>query len=262
VFEFQLQSRELTKHGVRLKVQEQPIQILAALLEQAGQIVPREDLQRRLWPDGTFVDYDQSLNKAVNKLREALGDAADRPIYIETLTRRGYRFVAPVEGDPAETPAAGTTNSRRRMLPWLAAGGIVLAMVFATGLWPIDVPQVVRVVPLTNDTSFKIAFGRLISNGNRVLYSDGADVWSVPASGGEPRRLSLPFLRDPDWPRAAAAPGFGVCAMLPRAQPRSVRCAVSVRAGGGGEREHPTLNAQRSTPNGQATWNAPVDVWR
>ena len=80
-------------------MQEQPIQILAALLEQAGQIVPREDLQRRLWPDGTFVDYEQSLNKAVNKLREALGDSADHPIYIETLARRGYRFVAPVEPD-------------------------------------------------------------------------------------------------------------------------------------------------------------------
>lgn len=72
VFEFDPQARELTKHGARLKVQEQPIQILAALLEQAGQIVSREDLQRRLWADGTFVDYEQSLNKAVNKLREAL----------------------------------------------------------------------------------------------------------------------------------------------------------------------------------------------
>src|SRR5207253_2206029 len=96
VFEFNTQARELTKHGVRLKVQEQPMQVLAALLEQAGQIVPREDLQRRLWPDGTLVEYEQSLNKAVNKLRDALGDSADRPIYIETLARRGYRFVAPV----------------------------------------------------------------------------------------------------------------------------------------------------------------------
>src|SRR4029077_2761161 len=84
VFKFDPQTRELTKHGVRLKVQEQPIKILGALLEQAGQIVSREDLQRRLWPDGTFVDYDQSLNKAVNKLREVLGDSADHPIYSET----------------------------------------------------------------------------------------------------------------------------------------------------------------------------------
>jgi hypothetical protein len=80
------------------------------------------------------------------------------------------------------------------MLPWLVAGGIVLATVFATGLWPIDVPEIERVVPLTNDTSFKVAFGRLVSDGNRVLYGDGADVWSVATSGGEPRKLSLPFL--------------------------------------------------------------------
>src|SRR5450759_2019515 len=129
VFEFDPQARELTKHGVRLKVQEQPIQILAALLEQAGQIVSREDLQRRLWPDGTFVDYEQSLNKAVNKLREALGDSANHPIYIETLARRGYRFLAPLEGDQAVKPAAETAVPRRRLVPWLAGGGLVLAMV-------------------------------------------------------------------------------------------------------------------------------------
>ena len=73
VFEFDPQARELRKHGVRLKVQEPPIQILALLLEQAGQIVPREEIRQRLWPDGTFVDYEQSLNKAINKLREAIG---------------------------------------------------------------------------------------------------------------------------------------------------------------------------------------------
>jgi DNA-binding winged helix-turn-helix (wHTH) protein/Tol biopolymer transport system component len=194
VFEFNTQARELTKHGVRLKVQDQPMQILAALLEQAGQIVPREDLQRRLWPDGTFVEYEQSLNKAVNKLRDALGDSAVRPIYIETLARRGYRFVAPVEGDRTVQPVATTPAPRRRVVPWMAAGGLVLAMALGTGYWPIDVPQVERVVQLTNDTTLKTAFGRMVSDGNRVLYGDGADVWSVPASGGEPRKLLLPFL--------------------------------------------------------------------
>jgi DNA-binding winged helix-turn-helix (wHTH) protein/Tol biopolymer transport system component len=196
VFEFDPQARELTKHGVRLKVQEQPIQILAALLEQAGQIVSREDLQRRLWPDGTFVDYEQSLNKAVNKLREALGDSTDHPIYIETLARRGYRFVAPVESDQAAKPPAEAGGRRHRAVRWLAAGGFALVLVLATGLWPIDVPQVERVVPLTNDTAFKVGvFGRLISTGNRVLYGDDYDVWSVAASGGETKRLSLPYLK-------------------------------------------------------------------
>jgi DNA-binding winged helix-turn-helix (wHTH) protein len=117
VFEFDPQARELTKHGVRLKVQEQPMHVLAVLLEQAGQIVPREDLQRRLWPDGTFVDYEQSLNKAVNKLRDALGDSADHPIYIETLARRGYRFLAPVECNPTVKPAAERRAPRRLAVP-------------------------------------------------------------------------------------------------------------------------------------------------
>jgi DNA-binding winged helix-turn-helix (wHTH) protein len=196
VFEFDPQARELTKHGVRLKVQEQPIEILAALLEQAGQIVPREDLQRRLWPDGTFVDYEQSLNKAVNKLREALGDSADRPIYIETVARRGYRFVAPVEGDRTVPPTEETAAPPRRAVAWLAVSGFAIGVVLVTGLWPIDVPQVERVVPLTNDTTLKAVIGRLISDGNRVLYGDGNDVWSVPATGGQPRRLSLPFLNN------------------------------------------------------------------
>jgi DNA-binding winged helix-turn-helix (wHTH) protein len=192
VFEFDPQTRELTKHGVRLKMQEQPIQILAALLEQAGQIVPREELQRRLWPDGTFVDYEQSLNKAVNKLREALGDSADHPLYVETLSRRGYRFLAPVEGDRTVQPVAKTAAPPRRILMWLAAGGFVLVIVLATGLWPIDVPQVEKVELLTHDTTFKNE--PLISDGNRVLYSAEWGVWSVPTSGGEPKRLSLPFL--------------------------------------------------------------------
>ena len=197
VFEFDLQARELSKHGVRLKVQEQPIQILAALLEQSGQVVSREDLQRRLWPDGTFVDYEQSLNKAINKLREALGDSANHPIYIETLARRGYRFLAPLDGDREVKRTAEAKAPRQRAAPWFAAaGGFVLAVVLATGLWPVTVPQVDRVVQLTNDTTLKGGIGRLISNGTSVLYSDAKDVWSVPASGGEPKRLSLPFLQN------------------------------------------------------------------
>jgi DNA-binding winged helix-turn-helix (wHTH) protein/WD40 repeat protein len=194
VFEFDQQARELTKHGIRLKLQEQPIQVLAVLLEQAGQIVPREELQRRLWPDGTFVDYEQSLNKAVNKLREALGDSADHPIYIETLARRGYRFVAPVECDRAVGPTVQAATPRRKVRTFLAAGGLGTALVLGTGIWPIDMPQVERVVPLTNDATNKNL--PLFSDGTRVWYSDGQDIWSVATSGGEPRRVTLPFTPD------------------------------------------------------------------
>jgi DNA-binding winged helix-turn-helix (wHTH) protein/Tol biopolymer transport system component len=195
VFEFDPLARELTKHGVSLKVQEQPIQILIALLDQPGRIVTREELQRRLWPDGTFVDFEQSLNKAVNKLREALGDSASHPLYIETVARRGYRFLAPVESDQTVKHVAEPAEPRRRLAPWLAGGGFILAIVLGTGLWPIDVPHVESVVQLTNDTTLKAGVEHLISDGTTVLYGDGNDVWSVPASGGQPKRLSLPFLQ-------------------------------------------------------------------
>jgi DNA-binding winged helix-turn-helix (wHTH) protein len=97
VFELDLAAGELRKNGAKLRVQEQPFQVLAFLLERAGNVVTREELREKLWPADTFVDFDHSLNTAVNKLREALGDSASSPRYIETLARRGYRFIAPVQ---------------------------------------------------------------------------------------------------------------------------------------------------------------------
>jgi len=95
-FEADLQARELRKQGMQIKLQEQPFQILAFLLEHAGEVVNREQIRQRLWPMDTFVDVDNSVNAAVNRLREALGDSAESPRFVETLPRRGYRFVAPV----------------------------------------------------------------------------------------------------------------------------------------------------------------------
>ena len=109
VFEADLRSGELRKHGSRLKLREQPFQILIMLLERPGEVVTREELRQRLWPADTFVDFDHGLNTAVNKLREALGDSAAIPRYIETLARRGYRFVGPTPtavGVPAEAAVA------------------------------------------------------------------------------------------------------------------------------------------------------------
>lgn len=106
VFEANPATGELWKKGVRLKIQEQPFQVLLALLETPGELVSREALQQRLWKNDTFVDFDHSLNTAVNKLREALGDSASSPRFIETLARRGYRFLAPVEV-VAPAPAVG-----------------------------------------------------------------------------------------------------------------------------------------------------------
>ena len=96
-FEVCSDTGELRKNHRRVHLQRKPFEILAALLEQSGKLVSRESLQQRLWPGDTFVDFDNGLNTALSKLREALGDTAERPRYIETLERRGYRFVAPVE---------------------------------------------------------------------------------------------------------------------------------------------------------------------
>ena len=97
VFELDLAAGELRKNGAKLRLQGQPFQVLALLLERAGEVVTREDLRQKLWPADTFVDFDHSLNTAINKLREVLGDSASSPRYIETLARRGYRFIAPVQ---------------------------------------------------------------------------------------------------------------------------------------------------------------------
>jgi cholera toxin transcriptional activator len=97
VFEVDLAAGELRKNGSRVRLQEQPFQLLHLLVERPSEIVTREELRQKLWPADTFVDFDHSLNTAVNKLRDALGDSAASPRYIETLARRGYRFVAPVE---------------------------------------------------------------------------------------------------------------------------------------------------------------------
>jgi cholera toxin transcriptional activator len=97
LFELDLSAGELRKSGVKLRLQGQPFQVLALLLERAGEVVTREELQQKLWPSDTFVDFDHSLNTAINKVREALNDSASSPRYVETLARRGYRFIAPVQ---------------------------------------------------------------------------------------------------------------------------------------------------------------------
>ena len=108
VFEVNLRSGELRKHGLRLRVPGQPFKILTILLERPGEVVTREELRKSLWPGDTFVDFEHSLNSAIKKLRTALGDSAENPRYIETIPRMGYRFVAPVDaGEPLI--AAGST---------------------------------------------------------------------------------------------------------------------------------------------------------
>src|ERR1700722_4685218 len=110
VFEVDLRTGELRKKGIRIRLQGQPYLLLITLLKQNGEVVTREELRSSLWPQDTFVDFDHSLGTAVNKLREVLGDSAANPRFVETLPRRGYRFIAPVVfGEGEDTPVVRET---------------------------------------------------------------------------------------------------------------------------------------------------------
>jgi DNA-binding winged helix-turn-helix (wHTH) protein len=124
VFEVDLAAGELRKNGARVRLQEQPFQVLTALLQNAGQVVTRDHLREKIWPADTFVDFDHSLNTAVNKIRESLGDSASSPRFVETLARRGYRFIASVDSVAApaaiSSPGAKDGDIRTALAPEIA----------------------------------------------------------------------------------------------------------------------------------------------
>src|SRR5580658_10215021 len=131
-FELDLQSGLLRKNGIRIRCQEQPLQVLGALAERPGELVTREELRRCVWPQDTFVDFDHALNTAIKKVRAALNDDADAPRYIETVPRRGYRFVAPVEQEPIPTPVPAP-SARKIRHPLLAIAAIAVVVVAILG---------------------------------------------------------------------------------------------------------------------------------
>jgi TolB-like protein len=137
-FEIDSRTRELRKDGVRLRLQEQPFALLALMLEHPGELLTRDELRDRLWPDGTFVDFEHGLNAAIKRLRAVLGDNVDRPRFVETLHRRGYRFIARVErinGHGAyELAAAGDARQRLAVLPFTNLGEASVPESFASGL--------------------------------------------------------------------------------------------------------------------------------
>jgi DNA-binding winged helix-turn-helix (wHTH) protein len=124
-FEVDLQTGELRKAGMRLKLTGQPFQVLAILLEHAGEVITREELQKQLWPN-TFVDVNHNLNTAINKIREALGDSSENPRFVETLPRRGYRFIAPVtvNGTAAAAVADAAENRPTTAEPTARTGAL------------------------------------------------------------------------------------------------------------------------------------------
>jgi DNA-binding winged helix-turn-helix (wHTH) protein len=191
VFEVDLASAELRKHGVKLRLQEQPFQVLAALLEYPGEVVTREDLIHRLWADGTVVDYDRGLNAAVTRLRQALSDSADVPRYVETVARRGYRFIGPVEGIDAEQPPAKPVQATsRRPSAWLVALLTAFVML-AAGSWWLTRPHATRpegplkATPLTTGTGIE-RNASFSPDGTQVVYEWSQDDGKAPVNGKPP----------------------------------------------------------------------------
>jgi TolB-like protein/DNA-binding winged helix-turn-helix (wHTH) protein/Flp pilus assembly protein TadD len=192
-FEVDFASRELRSHGRRIRLQEQPFQILAILLDQPGELVTREELQRRLWPSDTFVDFDHSINTAIKKLREALEDDALEPRFIETLPRRGYRFIASVEEEPASdagsvpstegqlavSPEDPQTRSRRRWYVLLPGAAVVVgALLLGLNvggirgrLWPPQTPAQGTAIPI--QSLAVLPFENLSGDPSKDYFADG-----------------------------------------------------------------------------------------
>lgn len=228
LFEADSESGELRKSGIRIRLQAQPFRVLVCLLERPGELVSREEIQQRLWGSDTIVDFDHSLGTAINKLREALGDSADNPRFIETLARRGYRFIAPVTvaeaqkapsepvpatlaaPEPGEASASAAPsfpappkNKGVHPLVWGAMAAFLAAVSFAAGIWsrpsytaPPRITQVTfsgRVSP--GDPLFE-SFPGTATDGSRIYFPQIEDGRAVLAQAliadGETSTLALP----------------------------------------------------------------------
>jgi TolB-like protein/DNA-binding winged helix-turn-helix (wHTH) protein len=135
IFQIDLKARELHKAGVRVKLQEQPFRVLALLVERAGQVVTREELRQRVWPTDAYVAFDQGLNNAIKKVRDALGDSADSPRFVETLARHGYRFVAPVGGLPQRPSEPRVRFGLRSRWQFALIGLVGASLLAALAYW-------------------------------------------------------------------------------------------------------------------------------
>lgn len=210
IFEVDLRAGELRKEGRLVKLQEQPLRVLSLLLERSGEVVTRDELRQNLWPADTFVDFDHGLNSAVARLRQALRDSAEKPRLIETVAKRGYRFIGSLDDAPPGAPAVPDTQplgptpwAKRSQARFWMAGVPLLVLLGAIGLWAYyrktaerPLPSM-EVVPLVGLRGFQVtpAFS---PDGNQVAFrdSDGAHNTGIYTTmvGGE---KSLRLTRDP-----------------------------------------------------------------
>ena len=274
-FELNLRSGELHKGRTRLKVPDQSIEILKALLEQPGELVTREELRDRLWSSDTFVDFEHGVNAAVRRLREALGDSADVPKYIETLPRRGYRFIGTIEGAAVSAAAVAigrrqlrdSHSGTRRVEPgeWTAGSGrepsvvaasvggaLLLAVLAIQALRPrIDPgPPVPESTRLTFDPGLQTE-PTFSPDGRSIAYtsnkSGNFDIWQQPVAGGNAVQVTTD--PDSDW--------------QPDWSPDGSRIAFRSERGGGGIFVVPTTGGheERITDSGFRPRWSPDGSW-
>jgi Tol biopolymer transport system component/DNA-binding winged helix-turn-helix (wHTH) protein len=199
-FEVDFRAGELRKQGVKLKLVGQPIEVLAVLLECPGEVVTREELRTKLWPTDTNIDFDHGLNAAVNKLREALSDSAEEPKYVETLPRRGYRFIAPVDG--CSTPsgigvAAAPERRKSSFLRHRVAISFLSAIVIAVLVWalrwhPIRRTEIIERRLTANSSENSVSSAAISPDSKYLAYADTTGIFLKLIRTGETHAVPLP----------------------------------------------------------------------
>jgi DNA-binding winged helix-turn-helix (wHTH) protein/Tol biopolymer transport system component len=209
-FELDLQTGELRHAGKKVRLQEQPFQVLAALLEHPGKIVTREELRSKLWPEDTFVDFDHSLNAAIKRLRDALGESADAPVFIETLARRGYRFIAPVNDS---APSGGVQiaplpeRSKSLLSTYRLSVGCIALLMIASLIWavwrlPLRRTDIIERKLTANLSENSVSSAAVSHDGIYLAYADNTGVYLKLIRTGETHRVPLPAdftARVDDW---------------------------------------------------------------
>ena len=220
-FEVDPRARELRRNGLRIRIQDQPLEVLLLLLERNGEVVTREELKQRLWPAGTYVDSEDGLNTAVRKLREHLSDSVERPVYIETIPRRGYRFIGKLESlsdqhayssdrsqsdQPSDDSKRPTEVSTRRK--WLVFGALLSAFLLLSGLWLFlrnPIPRSLAPMEIVPIVSFEgeASHPALSPDGHQIAFAmhskNNSGIYVSSLSGG--KTLKLTSGSDVGYPR-------------------------------------------------------------
>ena len=270
VFEADLQTGELRKNGVRVPLQGQPFQVCAILLEHSGELVTREELRQKVWPEDTFVDFDQALNTAITKIRLALGDEADNPRFVETLPRRGYRFIGPVDKPSSQAPSPSAPKGRFERLTakarWISVGATLLVLLSGIGIWrfsrnPAQSPLLSgEVLPVSGLPGVQ-AFPAFSPDGNQVAFVIGGrqnpGIYTTVVGGEKPLRLtSNPGDSSPTWSPDGRQVAFS------RYEPKSKSMSICViPALGGTEHRLYTFPYSPTTSSEWLNWSPDGKVW-